>query len=90
MQRLLITFLSVFSIVLFADDTNKLQDIINKAVENGEKYVKLDGWYNLGKPLVLTSKHSGLTIDGQGKTVFCGGKKITNWQANALKSLPGE
>ena len=80
MQRLLIAFLSMFSIVLFADNTNKLQDIINKAVENGEKCVKLEGWYNLGKPLVLTSKHSGLTIDGQGKTVFCGGKKITNWQ----------
>ena len=80
MQRLLITFLSMFSIVLFADDTSKLQDIINKAVENGEKCVKLEGLYHLEKPIVLTTKHSQLTIDGQGKTTLCGGKKITLWQ----------
>lgn len=80
MKRLLIAFLSVFSIVLFADDTNKLQDIINKVVKNGEKCVKLEGWYHLEKPIVLTTKHSQLTIDGQGKTTLCGGKKITLWQ----------
>lgn len=80
MQKLLVAFLSMFSIALFADDTSKLQDIINKAIKNGEKCVKLEGWYNLEKPLLINSMHSGLTIDGQGKTTFCGGKEITGWQ----------
>ena len=80
MRKLLFVVLFFVAGTLFANDANKLESIINKAVENGEKVVKLEGWYNLGKPLILTSKHSGLTIDGQGKTVFCGGKKITNWQ----------
>lgn len=56
-----------------------LQQIIDAAVERGEKTVKLSGTYFVEKPLELSERHSGLTIDGGGKTAVSGGVKISGW-----------
>ena len=62
---------------LFASES--LQEIIDSAAERGEKRVGLSGRYFLEKPLTLSEKHSGLEIDGGGKTVVSGGVKVSGW-----------
>ena len=59
--------------------SESLQQIIDSAAGRGEKRVELSGRYFVEKPLVLTEKHSGLTLDGGGKTVVSGGAKISGW-----------
>ena len=73
-------FLSLFAIAaptLFGGEN--LQQTIDSAAERGEKTVKLSGAYFLDKPLALSEKHSGLAIDGGGKTTVSGGAKIAGW-----------
>ena len=59
--------------------SESLQQIIDSAAGRGEKRVELSGRHFVEKPLVLTEKHSGLTLDGGGKTVVSGGAKISGW-----------
>ena len=59
--------------------SESLQQIIDSAAGRGEKRVELSGRYFVEKPLVLTEKHSGLALDGGGKTVVSGGAKISGW-----------
>ncbi len=60
--------------------SESLQQIIDSAAGRGEKRVELSGRYFVEKPLVLTEKHSGLTLDGGGKTVVSGGVKVSGWE----------
>ena len=60
--------------------SESLQQVIDSAAERGEKRVELSGRYFVEKPLVLTEKHSGLTLDGGGKTVVSGGVKVSGWE----------
>lgn len=69
---LILTFLNTLS---FAEES--LQAILDKAAESGSKQVNLSGNYFLDKPLVLTNKHSGLKIEGGGKTLISGAKKAS-------------
>ncbi len=58
----------------------ELMSILDNAVQNGGKSVKLGGGvFRLSAPIVLTKKHSGLAIDGGGATIT-GAKIISGWK----------
>ena len=77
LQKIFLPLFAATALPLFGADN--LQQTIDSAVERGEKTVKLSGTYFLEKPLTLSEKHSGLTINGGGKTAVSGGAKIVGW-----------
>ena len=59
---------------------NNLQVLFDKATENSDKILSLEPKiYFIDKPLVLTSKHSGLSVSGVDGTVISGGKRVSGW-----------
>ena len=64
---------------------NNLQVLFDKAIENSDKTLSLEPKiYFIDKPLVLTSKHSGLSVSGVDGTVISGGKKISGWEKDGI------
>ena len=61
-----------------------LQRELDAAAQSPQKSVSLNGkFFRLEKPVVLDSRHSGLTIDACG-AVITGAKKISNWRKSAV------
>ena len=60
-----------------------LQRELDAAAQSPQKVASLNGkFFRLEKPVVLDSRHSGLTIDGGGAAIT-GAKKISNWRKSA-------
>ncbi len=60
--------------------SRNLQQLCDDAALTTGKRLALSGDYFLEAPLMLTEKHSGISIDGGGKTRIIGGRKIEGWQ----------
>ncbi len=55
-----------------------LQKLLDEAAQAGEKEVKLKGTYYVEKPVLLTSAHSGMKIDGDETAKISGAKRAVN------------
>lgn len=65
-----------FALLFFSSaHAEDLQSLIDTAAASPNKTLKLSGDYFLDKPLVLNTSHSGLALDGQGKTRISGGRR---------------
>ncbi len=81
MKRLLCIFLVVFYVLclngeMILSSKDDLQSLLDYAATTPEKKVSLSGRkYRLQKPVILDTRHNGLTIDGQG-AIITGAKII--------------
>ncbi len=67
-------------ILSFSAFGQSLQQLIDNAAKSDNKVLKLDAkTYFISEPLLLTSVHSGLTIEGRNGTVISGAKRVSGW-----------
>ncbi len=67
-------------ILSFPTFGQSLQQLIDNAAKSDNKVLKLEAkTYFISEPLLLTSAHSGLTIEGKDNTVISGAKRVIGW-----------
>ncbi len=82
----------VFSCIeTWANNTAHLKDMLDSAAKSGEKIVEISGETLIDSDLIITEKHSGITLRGKDGAKLVFSKRINSWvrEGNILKaSLP--